>query len=268
MTTHLSRPAVGVSTCVKTLHDHAFHATAEKYLTAVLDGAGAQPLLIPALGEGVDPGDLIDHFDGILLTGGPSNVAPDHYGGAPSRPETVLDPQRDATTLPLIRAAVEQAVPLLAICRGFQELNVAFGGSLHQHLHEVAGRIDHRRDRAATFPEQYAPRHPVALTRGGELAGLLGAGLLGALEIEVNSLHAQGIDRIGEGLAVEALAPDGTIEAARVEGAAAFAIGVQWHPEWRVLEKADYAALFAAFGAATRARAARRWRQRAPGKVA
>ncbi len=273
MTRHVSRPAVGVSTCVKTIHDHAFHATAEKYLTAVLDGAGAQPLLIPALGDGTDPGELFEHLDGILLTGGPSNVAPHHYGGAPSRPETLLDPQRDATTLPLIRAAVERAVPLFAICRGFQELNVAFGGSLHQHLHEVPGRIDHRRDRAARFPEQYAPRHPVALTPGGELAGLLGAGLLGAgllgaHEIEVNSLHAQGIDRIGEGLAVEAVAPDGTIEAARVEGAAAFAIGVQWHPEWRVLEKADYAALFAAFGEATRARAARRWRQRASGKVA
>ena len=263
MTRHVSRPAVGVSTCVKTIHDHAFHATAEKYLTAVLDGAGAQPLLIPALGEGADPGELFEHLDGILLTGGPSNVAPHHYGGAPSRPETLLDPQRDATTLPLIRAAVERAVPLFAICRGFQELNVAFGGSLHQHLHEVAGRLDHRRDRAARFPEQYAPRHPVALTRGGELAGLLGA-----LEIEVNSLHAQGIDRLGEGLAVEAVAPDGTIEAARVEGAAAFAIGVQWHPEWRVLEKADYAALFAAFGEATRERAVLRRHPRAPGKVA
>jgi putative glutamine amidotransferase len=215
------------------------------------------------LGDGADPGDLFDHLDGILLTGGPSNVAPHHYGGAPSRPETVLDPQRDATTLPLIRAAVERAMPLLAICRGFQELNVAFGGSLHQHLHEVPGRIDHRRDRAATFPEQYAPRHPVALTPGGELAGLSGA-----LEIEVNSLHAQGIDRIGEGLVVEAVAPDGTIEAARVEGAAAFAIGVQWHPEWRVLEKPDYAALFAAFGEATRERAALRRHPRAPGKVA
>ena len=263
MTTHLSRPAVGVSTCVKTIHDHAFHAAAEKYLAAVLDGAGAQPLLIPALGDGADPGELFEHLDGILLTGGPSNVAPHHYGGAPSRPETLLDPQRDATTLPLIRAAVERAVPLLAICRGFQELNVAFGGSLHQHLHELPGRIDHRRDRAARFPEQYAPRHPVALTPGGELTGLLGAH-----EIEVNSLHAQGIDRIGEGLAVEAVAPDGTIEAARVEGAAAFAIGVQWHPEWRVLEKADYAALFAAFGEATRARAALRRHPRAPGKVA
>jgi putative glutamine amidotransferase len=254
---------VGVSACLKNLDGHPFHAAGEKYLRAVVEGAGAQPLLIPALGEAIDWDDLFAPLDGIMLTGGPSNVAPDHYGGAPSRPQTLLDRQRDATTLPLITAAVERAMPLFAICRGFQELNVAYGGSLHQHLEEVPGRMDHRRDRGLSLAEQYAPSHPVALTPGGEIEGLLGT-----LEVQVNSLHGQGIDRLGEGLAAEAVAPDGTIEAARVEGAPAFALGVQWHPEWRLLEKPDYAALFAAFGAAAQRRAAFRRRPRAAGKVA
>lgn len=263
MTSNGPRPAVGVSTCLKDLDGHPFHAAGEKYIRALVVGAGVQPLLIPALGETNDWDDLFEHLDGIMLTGSPSNVAPEHYGGAPSRPKTLLDRQRDATILPLIRAAVERALPLFGICRGFQELNVAYGGTLHQHLEEVPGRMDHRRERGVSFAQQYAPSHPLAVTPGGQLQGLLGT-----LEVQVNSLHGQGIDRLGEGLAVEAVAPDGTIEAARVEGAPAFALGVQWHPEWRVLEKPDYAALFAAFGAATRHRAALRRRPRATDKVA
>ena len=250
MRTRNSPPLVGIPACVKRLGETAYHAVGEKYITAVLDGAGALPLLIPALGPALDLDHMLRRLDGILLTGSPSNVEPQRYDGAPSRPGTPHDPQRDSTVLSLIAKAVAEAVPLLAICRGFQELNVAFGGSLHQHLHEVPGKMDHRRDKEAPLMEQYAPRHRLKLTPGGQLAELAGA-----LEVEVNSLHGQGIDRVGAGLAVEAVAPDGSVEALSVEGARAFALGVQWHPEWRVLENPFYSAIFAAFGEAVRHRA-------------
>ena len=233
------------------LGEHRFHTVGEKYITAVVDGARALPLLIPSLGDGLDLDELLDRIDGVMLTGSPSNVEPHHYGGAPCRPETLRDPERDTTVLPLIAKAVTKAVPLLAICRGMQELNVAFGGSLHQHLHEVPGKMDHRRNPQAPLAEQYSQRHRVSLTPGGQLAELAGA-----IEIEVNSLHGQGIDRVGDGLAIEAIAPDGSVEAIRVEGSTAFALGVQWHPEWRVLENPFYSAIFAAFGDAVRQRAA------------
>jgi putative glutamine amidotransferase len=155
------------------------------------------------------------------------------------------------TTLPLIRRALELGVPLLAICRGIQELNVALGGSLHQHVHEVAGRSDHRSDKSVPLAERYGPAHPITLTPRGILQGLLD----GAATVEVNSLHGQAIDRLAPGLAVEALVPDGTIEAVRVVGVRGFALGVQWHPEWRVLDNPISRRLFAAFGAACRARA-------------
>ncbi len=256
-------PLVGVTTCTKVLDEHSFHAVGEKYVSAVVEGAGALPLLIPARGADLDLDDLLARLDGLMLTGSPSNVEPHHYGGPPSRPQTPHDAKRDATVLPLVTRAVDACVPVLAMCRGLQELNVAYGGSLHAHLHEVPGKMDHRRDRAAPFPEQYAPRHPIALTPGGQLAALAGA-----LEVEVNSLHGQGVDRVGEGLVVEATAPDGTVEALRVSGAPAFALAVQWHPEWRVLENPFYAAIFAAFGDAARERAARRQRRLIAEKVA
>jgi putative glutamine amidotransferase len=252
MTGQAVLPLVGITSCLKPRDELHFHTVGDKYVDAVVVGTGAVPVLIPALGGRLDPDALLDRLDGVLVTGSPSNVDPAHYGGPAPREGNLADPARDATTLPLIRRAVARGIPLLAICRGLQEVNVAFGGTLHQHLHEVPGRRDHRSDKTKPLPERYGLAHPVDLTPGGRLQALLG----GATRIEVNSLHAQGIDRLAPGLAVEALAEDGTIEAVSVTGAEGFALAVQWHPEWHVLENPVSRRLFAAFGDAARARAA------------
>jgi putative glutamine amidotransferase len=238
-------PLVGIPACTRQLGHHPFHVVGDKYIRAVSDGAGALPLLIPALGGGIDPADLVNRLDGLLVTGSPSNVEPGHYQGSASVSGTLHDPQRDATTLPLIRAALAAGVPMLAICRGIQELNVALGGTLHQRVQELPGKLDHRADDSRPVEEQYAKVHPVRLTPGGLLAGITGC-----QEIRVNSIHAQAIDRLAHGLAVEATAPDGLIEAVSVTDAPAFALAVQWHPEWRYWECPDSTALFAAFGRA------------------
>jgi putative glutamine amidotransferase len=231
---------------------HPFHMVGEKYITGVGLGAGGLPMLIPALGDAFDPRDLVRRLDGLLVTGSPSNVAVDLYGGAPDRPDSPQDPKRDATTLPLIRAAVEDGLPLFCICRGIQELNVAFGGTLHTRVHEQPAAFDHRAPQGE-MEERYGPRHAVELAPDSEIARLVGS-----RQIEVNSLHWQAIDRLGERLAVEGRAPDGVIEAVRVTDARSFALGVQWHPEWRVLQNPVSVALFRAFGDAARRRAEQR----------
>jgi putative glutamine amidotransferase len=235
------------------LGHHYFHCVGEKYITAIADGANATPVLIPSLGEALDVRELLADFDGILLTGSPSNVEPRHYRGAASDPGTLHDPQRDATTLPLIPHIVEAGLPLLAICRGFQEMNVAFGGTLWQKLHEVQGHLTHKENMEAPLDDQYGPAHPVTLTPGGQLHRLAGGERL-----EVNSLHSQGVRSLGDGLEVEARAPDGVIEAFRVRSAPSFALAVQWHPEWKFRNDPFSSALFAAFGQSARERAARR----------
>lgn len=236
------------------LGQHPFHCVGEKYILAALEGAGAVPVLIPSLGDPLAEG-ILSRLDGLLLPGSPSNVEPHHYQGPDSTPGTWHDPHRDATTLPLIPRAIEDGVPLLGICRGFQEINVALGGSLHQQLHE-AGFDDHRDDESQSLEVQYGPAHEVLLTPGGWLREWARAE-----RITVNSLHSQGVDRLGQGLVVEARAPDGVIEAIRVADAPAFALAVQWHPEWQFSQNDFSRALFAAFGAA----AAHRMRQRAQG---
>jgi putative glutamine amidotransferase len=234
------------------------HWVQEQYIRAVIDGAGGVPVLLPALGEEIATSSIVERLDGLLFTGGRSNVEPHHYNGAPARANNMADPRRDATTLPLIRRAVDEGIPLLAICRGHQELNVALGGSLHQYVHELPGMNDHRAPRGETTDIRYAHAHSVRLTRGGLLARLAEAE-----EAEVNSLHGQAIDRLASGLAVEATAPDGLVEGVRVPDSPAFAVGVQWHPEWFIAEwgigRDPFArALFAAFGEAARERGRRR----------
>ncbi|NIM28372.1 MAG: gamma-glutamyl-gamma-aminobutyrate hydrolase family protein [Gammaproteobacteria bacterium] len=245
-----SKPVIGIPACRKRIEPHMFHAVGEKYVAAVATAAGGLPLLIPALGGRLALAELLGMLDGLLITGSPSNVEPHHYGGEPSEQGTLHDPHRDATTLPLIRAAIDAGLPVFAICRGFQEMNVAFGGSLHQKIHVVPGRMDHREDSAQAIDLQYAPVHEVQLADGGMLHRLLGTRV-----IEVNSLHAQGIDRLGEGLVIEATASDGTLEALRVADARSFALAVQWHPEWQVMKNPHSLALFEAFGDACRAHA-------------
>jgi putative glutamine amidotransferase len=232
---------------------HPSHTVGDKYLRAVAEAAEGLPLVIPALGELIDQPSLIERLDGLLLTGSPSNVEPHHYLGPSSLPGTDHDPLRDRTTLPLICRAVEAGVPVLGICRGFQEINVAYGGSLHQRVHEVPGMMDHREQLEGGLEIQYGPAHPVHIQPGGLLASL---GL--APRIQVNSLHGQGVERLAPGLRIEALADDGLIEAFSVTDAPSFALGVQWHPEWNVMHNPDYRAIFAAFGAACRARAQQR----------
>jgi putative glutamine amidotransferase len=206
------------------------------------------PFLVPTLGDVVAAERVLDRLDGLVLTGSPSNVEPRHYEGGASREGTLHDPRRDATTLPLIRAAFRRGLPILAICRGMQELNVALRGSLHQHVHELPGRLDHR------VPEGDRERQFAYAAHGVRLQGRL-AEIVGGGELMVNSLHSQGVDRPAPALAVEAVAPDGQVEAVRGTGPG-FVIGVQWHPEHRVLEEAASNAFFAAFGAACQAYAA------------
>jgi putative glutamine amidotransferase len=231
------------------LGDHAFQMVGEKYIEAVREGSGAVPLLIPALEPPLRLDELLNSVDGLLFTGSHSNVAPRHYGGEEPRKNTLLDEHRDATALPLMRAAEEAGLPMLCICRGFQELNVAFGGTLHQHLHEVKGYSDHRvGDRKRSLEKQYAPVHDVLVAPGGVLAKLLE----GQQSFAVNSLHGQGIDKLAPPLKLEAKATDGAIEAASMASAPAFLLGVQWHPEYRHAENPVSRAIFSAFGDAVR----------------
>lgn len=237
-------PVIGISACLQQGPRSLQHIVRIQYVDAVLDGMGGVPLLLPAIGARQQAGAVLDRIDGLLLTGSPSNVEPTHYG-AISREGTLHDPARDATTLPLIREALARGLPILALCRGHQELNVALGGSLHQHVQELPGRIDHRAPDQGTMDERYAQRHWVDLVPGGALRAMAGAD-----RAWVNSLHGQAIDRLADGLAVEATHEDGTIEAVRWTKGPGFALGLQWHPEWHVRTDALSQAIFRAFGEA------------------
>ena len=230
---------------------HPFHAVGEKYIAPLLTISGALPLLIPSLGEELGLEALVAELDGLMFTGSPSNVEPHRYGGESSRPGTLHDPERDATTLALIPRAIAAGVPVLGVCRGFQEMNVAYGGTLWQHVHEQPGYRVHHEDASQPLDVQYGPVHEVTLTPGGVLAAIAGTG-----RITVNSLHHQGVRELGAGLVEEAQADDGLIEAFRVREARRFAVAVQWHPEWKPQDNAFSTALFRAFGAAARERAA------------
>lgn len=235
------------------LDAHAFHVAGEKYLQALIDGAEAQPLVIPALAEDLQPEEFLPRVDGILLTGSLSNVEPRHYDGEASEPGTLHDSHRDSVALPLARSALDNGVPLLAICRGFQELNVVLGGSLHQDVGSVPGYHSHTWNPDDTMDEQYGPSHAVNLVEGGFLHKLLGEPTL-----MVNSLHEQGVCKLANGVSVAALADDGLVEAFTVDEAPGFALAVQWHPEWRTRENDASMKIFRAFGDACRERAAQR----------
>ena len=169
------KPLIGIPADRKLLGNHYFHCVGEKYLKALVDGADVVPVVIPSLGSGTQLDALVAQLDGVLLPGSPSHVEPHHYGGDPSPPGTPHDPERDATTLPLIRKIVDAGMPLLAICRGFQEMNVAYGGTLWPKLHEVPGLNDHREDETATLEVQYGPSHAVRLNSNGVLRRIANA---------------------------------------------------------------------------------------------
>jgi putative glutamine amidotransferase len=230
---------VGIPACAKLVDGQFRHDTPARYAAAAFGGAGAVPIMIPPMGEAQLA--ILDRIDGLLVPGSPSNVHPSHYAGGESRTPEWHDLDRDATTLRLIPAAIERGMPVLAICRGIQELNVALGGTLHQVVHEEPGRHDHRGG-PGTLEQKYRPKHLVTLS--GRLAGIVGSS-----KILVNSLHGQAIDQPAPGLVVEAMAPDGTIEAVRLERAP-WVFGVQWHPEWRYADDSASVALFRAFGEA------------------
>jgi putative glutamine amidotransferase len=241
------RPVIGIASDFRMLGPHPFHAVGEKYIAAVRDGAQTLPLLIPVLDPPIPPEEILSSVDGLFFTGSPSNVAPALYNGAPPREGTWLDARRDTTALPLLRAAIEKGIPVFAVCRGFQELNVAMGGTLHQHVQEVEGRSDHREDKNASLEVQYGPAHDVHVRDGGLLSKLLPE-----KSFKVNSLHSQGIDRLAPPLFAEAIAPDGTVEAVSMPEARGFLLGTQWHPEWKWADNPVSRTLFAAFGEAVR----------------
>src|SRR5690606_19809602 len=253
------RPVIGIPADRRTLGGHPFHLVGEKYITPLLRIAGALPLLIPSLGDELGLVELIDELDGLLFPGSPSNIEPRHYGGEPSREGTLHDPERDATTLTLIPRAIAAGVPVLGICRGFQEMNVASGGTLWQHVHEQAGMRVHHEDKTQPLELQYGPAHDVTLVPDGQLARIAGRS-----RITVNSLHHQGVRQLAPGLIAEAHADDGLVEAFRVAQATRFALAVQWHPEWKFEQDTFSTALFKAFGDAARERAANRFNQVIP----
>lgn len=243
-------PIIGIPASFRRFNGMRVHGVGSSNVDAVANVSGGIPVLIPAIGDRVDARGVLSGIDGLMLTGGATNIEPHHYGGPPPRAGDDHDPARDATSLPLIRAAIDMGMPVFAICRGFQEFNVALGGTLHQFLHEVAGRFDHRRDRTKPIAAQMAPIHGIAVSGGAALEDILGA-----REAKVNSLHGQGVDGIAPGMTVEALAPDTTVEALSVNAAHAFALGVQWHPEFSAEDDPVSRALFEAFGEAARERA-------------
>ena len=191
--------------------------------------------MIPSIGEALDLDALLDHFDGILMTGAVSNVHPPHYGEEPSADHEPYDHRRDATTLKLIKAVIDRGIPLFCICRGFQELNVVLGGTLETELQNGEGRLDHRSRKVRRPRCALRPAHTIAITPGGMLERILGK-----RETMINSIHRQGIKKLAPGLDVEATAPDGIIEAVSVKGAKSFAFGTQWHPEYKAARQSGF----------------------------
>jgi putative glutamine amidotransferase len=237
------KPIVFVPACNRMLGDHPFHIAGKKYVDAVRL-AGCQPLIVPS----ADPAELDDLLaiaHGVLLTGSPSNVHPSYFGEEVVDPTLPLDPARDDWTLPLIPKVLALGMPLFAICRGTQEVNVALGGTLHQAVQDVGPYADHRARDEDPVEVQYGRSHPVHVEPGGLLARLIGRS-----EFDVNSVHGQAVKRLAPGLRVEARAPDGLVEAFTQPDAPGFNLCVQWHPEWRAADNPVSMTMLQAFGEA------------------
>ena len=246
-------PLVGLPADTYEAQGFLNHSIGDKYVRAVAEASGCTPVMIPSMIDALEIDALLDHFDGLLMTGAVSNVHPPHYGEQPSADHEPYDHNRDATTLKLIERVVARAIPLFCICRGFQELNVVMGGTLETELQRGEGRLDHRSPKNDDVDVRYKLAHTINIRPGGMLEKILGK-----RETMVNSIHRQGIKRLAPGLAVEATATDGVIEAVSVRDAKTFAFGTQWHPEFKAMNNPDSVKLFAAFGDAVRAHAAKR----------
>lgn len=244
----LTRPVLGVTCCTRRMGTEHGQAVINRYVTAAMQWGDVAALLVPALPDLMTAREVAPRLDGLLLTGSPSNIEPDRYGEAGAADaKGPFDPARDSMTLDLIAAMLDLGRPVLGVCRGFQEINVAFGGTLRRDTSQNVNILAHHAPIEATFDDMFGHEHDVALTSGGVLARALGRDRL-----RVNSVHFQGADRVGEGLTVEARAPDGVVEAvsARVNGAPVLA--VQWHPEWRTADNPDSQAFFHILGQALR----------------
>ncbi len=247
-----SKPLVGLPADTYEKDGFLFHSLGDKYARALAEISNVLPIMIPSMFDMDDIEQLLDRVDGVLMTGAVSNVHPPHYGEGATSDHEPYDHNRDATTLKLIRAVIDRGMPLFCICRGFQELNVALGGTLETELQRGDGRLDHRAPKSDDTDVRYAPRHAITITKGGFLHHTLGKS-----ETMVNTIHRQGISKIASSLNVEAVASDGIIEAVSVKGAKSFAFGTQWHPEYKAANNPDSVKLFNAFGDATRAFARR-----------
>jgi len=241
------KPVVAVICDTFQIGPHVYHKAGEKYLEALVRCAKVTPVLIPSLDDPIDAKAIIALADGILFTGGYSNIERHHYGHPPAPKSEHQDPARDKNSLPLMKAVLDAGLPMLGICRGFQELNVALGGTLYPRLHETEGRMDHREDTREPVDVQYGYAHSVSVNPDGKLAKIVGS-----QDFMVNSVHGQGIDRLADGLTIEAIADDETIEAVSVDNAEAFALAVQWHPEWKAWKNQQSMQIFKAFGEAAR----------------
>ena len=246
-------PLVGLPADTYENHGFMFHSLGDKYVSALSEVSKVLPVMIPSMIDPLNLDALLDHFDGILMTGAVSNVHPPHYGEKPSADHEPYDHNRDNTTLKLIRAVIDRGIPLFCICRGFQELNVVMGGSLETELQRGEGRLDHRAKPSDDTDVRYGPSHKVSIAKGGLLELIIVKS-----ETMVNSIHRQGVKTLGPGLNVEATATDGVIEAISVKGAKSFAFGTQWHPEYKAASNPDSVKLFNAFGDAVRAHARQR----------
>lgn len=240
----MNRPAplIGVIADYRMISHHGFHMAGDKYLRAITAVMGAIPVILPAMAEDTDAPALLSRLDGLLLTGGVANIEPHHYSEENIEVDPIRDPQRDNMSFALTRAAIELKLPVLGICRGLQELNVALGGSLHQQVQDVDGLMDHREHKQDDLETQYGPSHAVDLVDGGYLQDHTKLS-----RVRVNSLHAQGIKQLAPGLVIEATAKDGLIEAFHLDDESHFLLAVQWHPEWRVMDNPFYQSVFNLF---------------------
>lgn len=240
------KPIVGITCCSSLNGIHHQQVVGDKYIRALMAGSDVIPVLIPSFGEAML--EILPHLDGIYLTGSYSNMEPHHFGAVELETKMPRDPNRDTTNLTLLKKAVELKIPVLGICRGFQEMNVALGGTLHQQVFELDNMTEHRENKSLSMDEQYGLSHDLHLSEDGILSSLMD----GELVQQVNSLHGQGVDKLASSLKTEGIAPDGLIEAFSLANNASYYLGLQWHPEWKIEENPFYTKIFNSFGNACR----------------